>query len=197
VPPPVPRCRRLLALLPLLALVPGCLETAAGVAAAGAGTEASAPAAGAALPVGEIARVCGVAEESLGTAIATQSRYVIRDSDPGSVAPRTQYITGFPDGCARQFTGALALFGDVGTHELFRYEPSNADLAWSETDLAYEQIKARICGAAQGQPCGAALERLGRRTTFVTIYDSFGANPTWSDVLIHDGEVVAMDARPV
>ena len=43
----------------------------------------------------------------------------------------------------------------------------------------------------------AALERLGRRTTFVTIYDSFGANPTWSDVLIHDGEVVAMDARPV
>lgn len=183
-----------LALLPALAGLPGCLATGGGAGAAG-DVETAAPADGAAVPPGGIARVCGLDEESLGTAIATQSGYVIRDSNPGSVAPRTQYITGFPDGCARQFTGALALFGDVGTHELFRYQPTNAGIEWSETDLAYEQIKARICGAAQGQPCGAALERLGRRTTFVSIYESFGTNPTWSDVLIHDGEVVAVDRR--
>ena len=183
-----------LALPALLACLPGCLETTGG-AAVGAGVETAAPAEGTTVPPGEIALLCGVAEDSLGTAIATQSGYVIRDSDPGSVAPRPHYITGFPDGCARQFTGALALFGDVGTHEVFRYQPSNAGLEWSETDLAYEQIKARICGAAQGQPCGAALERLGRRTTFVSIYESFGTNPTWSDVLIHDGEVVAVDRR--
>jgi hypothetical protein len=164
-------------------------------AAPGAGLEQPAPAAGAALPHGEIATVCGLNEDSLGTAIAAQSGYVIRDPDPASVMPRTQYITGFPDGCARQFTGALAMFGDVGTHEVFRYQPSNADLEWSRTDLAYEEIKARICGAARGEPCGQALERLGRRTTFVSIYETFGTNPVWADILIHDGAVVAMDFR--
>jgi hypothetical protein len=179
---------RALALLPLLA---ACVQTTT----PGAGIEQPAPADGALLPYGEIALVCGADDDSLGTAIATQSGYVIRDTDPTSVAPRTQYITGFPDGCARQFTGALALFGDVGTHEVFRYEPSNAEIPYSATDLAYEQIKARICGAAQGQPCGGALDRLGRRTTFVSIYENFGTNPTWADILIHDGAVVAMDFK--
>ena len=183
---------RRIALVPLVVALSACVQTTSG---GSAGIEQAAPADGAALPYGEIAILCGVAEDSLGTAIATQSGYVIRDTDPTSVAPRTQYITGFPDNCARQFTGALALFGDVGTHELFRYEPSNADLDWSETDLAYEQIKGRVCGAAQGQPCGVALERLGRRTTFVSIYETFGTNPTWADILIHDGTVVAMDFK--
>lgn len=164
-------------------------------AAPGAGLEEPAPAAGTALPHGEIATVCGLNEDRLGTAIAAQSGYVIRDPDPASVLPRTQYITGFPDGCARQFTGALAMFGDVGTHEVFRYQPSNADREWSGTDLAYEEIKARICGAARGEPCGQALERLGRRTTFVSIYETFGTNPVWADILINDGAVVAMDFR--
>jgi hypothetical protein len=183
---------RPLALLAALALLPACVPTTTGT---GAGIEQAAPVDGALLPYGEIALVCGANDDSLGTAIATQSGYVIRDTNPASIAPRTQFITGFPDNCARQFTGALALFGDVGTHELIRYEPSNAEIDWSETDLAYEQIKARVCGAAQGQPCGNALERLGRRTTFVSIYENFGTNPTWADILIHDGQVVAMDFK--
>jgi hypothetical protein len=189
---PCPAAR--LALLPALIALAACVQTTA-TGNGGAGIEQPAPVDGAALPYGEIAILCGVADDSLGTPIATQSGYVIRDPLPTSVSPRTQYITGFPDGCARQFTGALALFGDVGTHEVFRYEPSNASLAWSETDLAYEQIKARVCGAAQGQPCGTALERLGRRTTFVSIYESFGTNPRWADILIHDGTVIAMDFK--
>jgi hypothetical protein len=188
----LPRSIARLALLSALVALAACVQTTQG---GGAGIEQPAPADGAALPYGEIALLCGVAEDSLGTAIATQSGYVIRDPQPASIDPRTQYITGFPDGCARQFTGALALFGDVGTHEIFRYEPSNAQLAWSETDLAYEQVKARICGAAQGQPCGAALERLGARTTFVSIYETFGTNPRWADILIHDGAVIAMDFK--
>lgn len=179
---------RTLALVPLLA---ACVQTTA----PGAGIEQPAPTDGALLPYGEIALVCGTDDDSLGTAIATQSGYVIRDTDPTSIAPRTQYITGFPDGCARQFTGALALFGDVGTHEVFRYEPSNAEIPYSATDIAYEEIKGRICGAAQGQPCGGALDRLGRRTTFVSIYETFGTNPSWADILIHDGTVVAMDFK--
>lgn len=179
-------------ILPAFLLVAACVPT---TAPTGAGIEQPAPTDGAALPYGEVALLCDVTEDSLGTAIATQSGYVIRDTNPTSIAPRTQYITGFPDNCARQFTGALALFGDVGTHELFRYEPSNAEIPWSDTDLAYEEIKARICGAPQGEPCGNALERLGRRTTFVSIYETFGTNPAWADILIHDGQIVAMDFK--
>ncbi len=78
---------------------------------------------------------------------------------------------------------------------MFRYEPSNAEIPYSATDIAYEEIKARICGAPQGQPCGNALDRLGRRTTFVSIYEAFGTNPSWADILIHDGTVVAMDFK--
>jgi hypothetical protein len=179
-------------IIPAALLLAACVQT---TAPTGAGIEQPAPTDGAPLPYGEIALLCGVSDDSLGTAIATQSGYVIRDTDPTSIAPRTQYVTGFPDNCARQFTGALALFGDVGTHELFRYEPSNAEIPWSETDLAYEQIKASVCGAAQGQPCGDALERLGRRATFVSIYEAFGTNPEWADILIFDGAVIAMDFK--
>jgi hypothetical protein len=29
----------------------------------------------------------------------------------------------------------------------------------------------------------------------VSIYETFGTNPVWADILIHDGAVVAMDFR--
>ncbi len=147
------------------------------------------------LPYGEVATVCGLSDAALGTPVATASGYAIYDSSPTVVTPRTQYIDGFPDGCARQFTAALALFGDVGTHEITRYQPSNAGIPYSETDVAYEEIKAQVCGVPSGQPCGAALNRLGRDTVFVTVYEAFGTNPSWAEILIHRGEVVAMDFK--
>ena len=142
-----------------------------------------------------MATVCGLPDASLGTPVATASGYALYDSSPTVVTPRTQYIDGFPDGCVRQFTAALALFGDVGTHEITRYQPSNAEIPYSETDVAYEAIKTEVCGVASGQPCGAALNRLGRDTVFVTVYEAFGTNPSWAEILIHDGEVVAMDFK--
>lgn len=159
------------------------------------GPDAAIVAPGQVLPYGEIATVCGLPDAALGTAMATASGLVIHDSAPGSIALRSHFITGFPDGCARQFTAALALFGDVGTHEIVRYQPSNAGIAYTETDLAYEQIKGRVCGVAQGQPCGARLEQLGRNTAFVTVYERFGSSPVWAEILIHDGAVVAMDFK--
>ena len=149
---------------------------------------------GTALPYGEIATVCDLPADT-GTPVATQSGLTLRDTDPTTVNPRTHYLTGLPDGCARQFTAALALFGDVGTHEVVRYQPSNADIPFTETDTAYEEIKAAFCGAPAGQPCGARLEALGAITTFVTVYETFGTNPSWADILIHDGAVVAMDFK--
>jgi hypothetical protein len=147
------------------------------------------------LPYGEVAIVCGIDPAAGAVPIAEGAGFAIFDTDPTVVTPRTHYIGGFPDGCPRQFTASLALFGDVGTHEVVRYQPSNSNIPYSETDIAYEEIKARVCGVASGQPCGAALDRLGRNTVFVTVYESFGTNPTWAEILIHDGEVVAMDIK--
>ena len=147
---------------------------------------------GSTVPYGVLATVCGIDPASLGTAVAAASGYTVYDSDPRSTAQRTHYVSGFGDGCARQFTAALALFGDVGTHELHRYA-SDASGPYSATDTAYEEIKGAVCGAASGTPCGAGLDQLAQRTTFLTVYESFGTSNGWADILLSDGAVVADD----
>ena len=140
---------------------------------------------------GEIAPTCGMNRREFGTKIAAASGYTIYDTIPNSTAPRPHYITGFNDGCARQFTAALVLMGDVGTHEVVRYSRTRVDLPYSKTDNAYEQIKTSFCRAGFGEPCGSRLERLAKRTTFVTAYESFGAAPIWAEFLLHEGKVAA------
>lgn len=159
------------------------------------GPDAQQVAAGTLLPYGQIATVCGQPEASLGTRVATASGYSLYDSAANSTALRVQYLTGFPDGCARIFSAALVLFGDVGTHEVVRYLPSNAAMGYSLTDTAYEQVKAQFCGAPSGQPCGRALDRLAARSTFITIYETFGTNPEWGEIFVHQGQVMAIDVR--
>jgi hypothetical protein len=181
--------------LGLFAPPAGASATNSAAITASVGPDAREIAPGQLLPYGEIATVCGKPESALGQPIAAASGLAIYDSAPGSIALRSHFITGFPDGCARQFSAALAMFGDVGTHEVVRYQPSNAGIAFSETDLAYEEIKGRVCGVPSGQPCGARLEDLGRNTAFVTVYERFGSGPVWADILIHDGAVVAMDFK--
>jgi len=34
---------------------------------------------------------------------------------------------------------------------------------------------------------------LGRDALFVTVYGRFGNSPNWADILIYDGEVIAVD----
>jgi len=146
------------------------------------------------VPYGQLATVCGLSTRNLGRVVERASGYAVHDSNPTTTAPRTHYVTGFSDGCARQFTAALALFGDIGTHEIVRYGAADGGLPYSETDNAYEEIKAAFCGVRAGRPCGARIDRLARRTTFLTIYRGFGANQTWVDVLLHDGDVAAIDS---
>lgn len=146
---------------------------------------------GTVLPYGQAATVCGISENAMGAPVATAGRYTLWDGVPGIVAPRTHYITGMDGGCAVQFTAALAMFGDTATHEAVRYNSANADVPWSATDIAYEEVKAQVCGAGQGQPCGARIEALGRRTAFVTAYETFGGSSDWVEILVHDGALVA------
>ncbi|WP_417725615.1 hypothetical protein [Salipiger sp.] len=152
---------------------------------------------GTTLPFGEMARLCGVPEHALGTRIATypenrRNGYALYDTAPGGSGARTLFLTGFPDGCARQLTGALAMFGSAEMHEELRYGPAGKTLPRSTTDAAYEKVKAGVCKVASGKPCGRALSRLEKDTAFVTVYPAFGSR-NWLDILLHDGAVVAVD----
>ncbi len=144
------------------------------------------------LPYGQVAQACGLDPGALGTVIGQAAGFTLHDTAPASTALRTHYITGFADRCARQFSAALALFGDLPTHEMIRYLPGGPSDAYSATDRAYEEIKGQVCGVPAGQPCGARLDLLSREAAFVTVYQTFGTNPDWSEILLHDGQVAAV-----
>ena len=144
---------------------------------------------GAALPFGQIVTTCGVSAASFGKPVVTAAGYTVYDTDPTRTAQRTHYVDGFTDGCLRQFTAALVLMGDVATHEAFRYQPSNVKRPYSDTDNAYEVIKAAYCGVQSGQPCGGRIDALGKRTVFVTAYPSFSDSDNWIEYLLHEGVV--------
>jgi hypothetical protein len=133
---------------------------------------------------------CGVSDTALGSAIGSASGYTVHDTAPGSTEPRTHHVTGFSDGCPRAVTAALVLFGDVATYETVHYAAHAEDRA--ATDLAYEDIKARVCGTPRGQPCGDRLPRLAQDTVFLSLYPVFGAEEH-RDLLLHAGEVAAVD----
>lgn len=149
-----------------------------------------APPPGVLVPFGEVAIACGLRAGELGQEMERVSGYRLYDTAPGAGQARTLYLTGFDDGCARQVSGTLALFGDVGTHEFLRYGPQSG-VSYSATDTAYEEIKGRFCGVASGQPCGDRLDRLSRSTTFITIYQRFGGGGPRLELLLHDRQVVA------
>ena len=155
------------------------------------GPDAARVAPGEAVPFGSLATNCDVTRRELGRRVTRQSGFEIWDTDPASTVPRTHYITGFSDNCARQFSGALVIFGDVGTHEIVRYSEVNIDLPWSDVDNAYEDIKRQVCRVNRRQPCGDRLEQLGAQTAFVTVYETFGSAPEWFDILLYDGTVRA------
>ncbi|MBY6118089.1 hypothetical protein [Mameliella alba] len=151
------------------------------------------------LPYGQIARVCDAPRRKLGKKIEgypeRRSTYVLYDSAPDTSSARSFYLTGFDDGCARQFTAALVIFGSPESYEQIHYGPSGEAQPISETDKAYEKVKRRVCGVRKGKPCGSKMRRLERDTVFVSVYERFGSNPRWKNILLHDGEVVAMDMK--
>jgi len=156
------------------------------------GPDAALVTVGTQLPYGEIATNCDVSRRQLGTKIEESSGFTLYDTIPNATGLRTHYITGFKDRCARQFTAATSIMGDIGTHEVVRYLPSNKKRPYSDTDNAYETIKSSFCRVGFGQPCGKRLDKLDANTTFITAYRNFGSNPSWSNILLHKGAVVQM-----
>ncbi|MDO7685576.1 MAG: hypothetical protein MUQ41_10850 [Loktanella sp.] len=144
------------------------------------------------LPFGQIAPNCTVSKGEMGKLVDQNAGYAIYDTAPNGATLRTHYFTGFKDNCARQFSAATALMGDIGTHEVVRYLPSNSKHPYSAADNAYELIKASFCGTTRGRPCGRKLDRLARNTTFITTYESFSDNADWADILLSNGAVVAI-----
>lgn len=176
--------------LPALVLLSACAGGGADMSGGAAPDTAVPYIADLALPFGEARTVCDVPQADLGTAVETGASYTLYDTNPGTTGPRTQFVGGLKGGCAVQFTAAMAMFGDVGTHEVVRYNPANASRAYSDADIAYEQIKASYCGAPQGESCGAKIDDLAARSTFVTVYQAFGTNPTWAEIFVHEGEMI-------
>jgi len=153
---------------------------------------------GTVLPFGEVGRVCEARTRPLGKRIdkAGGGRgYALLDSKPGHTGPRTFYVTGFSDGCPRQFTATLALFGAPSMHEKLRYGQASTKYPYSETDKAYERVKAKVCGVTRRKPCGAKINRLERNTVFISTYERFTNNGRWADILVHDGKVMAASVK--
>ncbi len=172
---------------------------AAGVRLFGGGRAAAPPDdATGALPFGDVARVCGLARRNMGTEVARspgRGTYRLFDSSPNSVEPRTQYLTGFRDGCARRFTASLALFGSAAVHEATRYNPLNQS-PYSATDEAYESVKARICRVGRGQPCpDRRAARLERDAAFVSVYRGFGDTALSLEMFLYKGDLVSSETR--
>lgn len=148
---------------------------------------------------GIVGVACDVPRRQLGKAVdqyPKEGRAVWRlhDTDPKSTGPRTMFITGFKDGCARQITGALALFGSPNLHETHRYGPAQKGEPYSDPDKAYEKIKSPICGVRRGKPCPE--ERAGplnRGTSFVTVYPRFGGYPSRFEILLHKGNMIVSE----
>jgi hypothetical protein len=164
------------------------------------GPDAADITAGALVPFGQIARVCGLNNNDLGRQIDSGGGFRIHDTIPNSTARRPFYVSGFDDGCVRTFTGAVVVTGDVETHEFVRYQTSNETIDYTTTDNAYEALKASVCRVGRGQPCGAGMERMNRNTHFITVYDFFGgtlsAVPSqWAQILVHGGDVLSMSVK--
>lgn len=151
------------------------------------------------LPYGQVARICGLPKRAFGKKVAQypekRAKHRIYDSDPGNTAPHSFFITGFEDGCARQFTASMAMFGSVSMHEQLRYGLPAEVQPYSDTDRAYEKLKSRVCRVPRNKPCGARVKQLEGNTVFVSIYERFGSNSRWNNLLLHDGEVFAQDSK--
>lgn len=145
------------------------------------------------VPFGTVARVCDAKGKPLGQLVgeSAEGAYRIYDSGPDTMDLRKFYLTGLSDGCPRQFVAATALFGTPTKYEELHLAEGAPEFEYGATDAAYDDIKLRVCGAAHGETCGRKMKKLERDTLFVSAYDLTGETERWTDILIHDGSVVA------
>jgi len=153
------------------------------------------------LPFGAVGVACNLPRRQMGKEVdkfpkTGRARWHLFDTDPASTGPRTQFITGFGDGCARQFTASLALFGSPALHEIHRYSASQKRVPYSQADKAYEKVKASVCGVGKGQECPVSkAQKLEKSTSFVSVYPRFGGATEWMELLLSDGKMLASETR--
>ncbi|MCG7494480.1 hypothetical protein [Thalassobius sp. Cn5-15] len=150
---------------------------------------------GSKLAFGEVGLVCDFSKQALGVLTAqypeAQPHYRLYDSAPQEESARAFYITGFEDGCLRQLRATAVVFGTVEMHEQLRYGLP-ADLhPFTIADKAYETLKSRLCRVRAKEPCGEKRAMLERDTVFVSAYDTGGLGQGWTNLLLHDGTVLA------
>ncbi|MEZ5715343.1 MAG: hypothetical protein R3D85_09320 [Paracoccaceae bacterium] len=149
------------------------------------------------LPFGVVARACHMKRGEMGKEVAKYpergAKYRVYDSAPGNLGLHSFYLTGFGDGCPRQVTAALAVFGTPGMYEALRYGLPAKARSKKPTDKAYETVKSRLCGVSRSQPCGTRIDRLEKHTVFLSLYDRFEDARGWTNLLLSEGEVIAAD----
>jgi len=148
------------------------------------------------LPFGQIGLACGVRGKALGKEVDRFPEhgkgYRLFDTKPSTTGPRTHYITGFKDGCARQFTASLALLGSPVLHEQLLSVGSSQGQHSTNADHAFQKIRAKVCRVGKGKACPEKrIDEMEKSMAFVTIYERFGGNAKWNEILLHNGVVAA------
>jgi len=153
------------------------------------------------LPFGAVGISCEARPKDMGKRVdqfpsSGAPTWQIFDTDPSSTAPRTQFITGFSDGCARQVTAALILFGSPSLHEVHRYSKARSKVSWSKADNSYETIKSKVCSVGRNTPCPLGkVDKLEKHMAFVSVYKQFGDAKGWLELLLHDGKMETKELR--
>lgn len=153
------------------------------------------------LPFGQVGVACGLRKSEMGREVDRfpkegKAQWFLFDTSPASTGPRTQFITGFSDKCARQFTASLALFGAPALHETHRYSSSQRRKPYSQADTAYEAIKSRLCGVGRGKRCPASkIGAVEKKVAFVSIYNRFGDTKGWLELLLNNGKLQTQQVR--
>lgn len=148
------------------------------------------------LPYGQIGLACGVRGKALGKEVDRFPEhgkdYRLFDTKPSTTGPRTHYITGFKDGCARQFTASLALLDSPVLHEQLLSVGSSQGQHSTNADIAFQKIRAKVCRVGKGKACPEKrVDEMEKSMAFVTTYERFGGNAKWNEILLHNGVVAA------
>jgi len=152
--------------------------------------------AGIVLPFGEIGLACGIRGRALGKEVdrfpARGKGYRLFDTKPSTTGLRTHYITGFKDGCPRQFTASLALLGSPVLHEQLLSAEGDEGQHSTGADVAFQKIRAQVCNTGRGKACpDRRVDELEKSMAFVTTYERFGGAARWTEILLHNGVIEA------
>jgi len=155
---------------------------------------------GVVLPFGQIALACGVRGSALGKEVdrfpERGKGYRLFDTKPSTTGPRTHYITGFKDGCPRQFTASLALLESPVLHEQLLSVGNIQEAHTTKADIAFERIRAQVCRTGRGKACPEKrYAEMEKSMAFVTAYERFGGNAKWTETLLHKGAIAASSSH--